>query len=127
MLMYRDGQFDFDEADLVFSLPAPKDTTKLELSNLIKMLEALVEILFGGEGPEQDVQLQQAVSQLPESVQQLLFYRTWWSFGCLTGVHYDFGRHSFLHIKGELKSHYFANQENRVQTVCKLIEDLNQF
>jgi len=127
MLMYREGLFDFEESPLEFTLPAAKEGEKLELANIIKMLEALVEILFSGEGPEQDALLQEAVVELPESIQQLLFYRTWWSFGCLMGVHYDFGRHSFLHIQGELKPHYFSNQENRVQTVCKLIEDLNNF
>jgi hypothetical protein len=81
-------------------------------------------VLFTEEGPEQDVLVLTTIAKLPPSIQQLIFYRTWKLFGCLQGVHYDFGRHSFLHLEGELKSHYFANNENRVQIVCKLNEDL---
>ena len=65
---------------------------------IIKNLESLVEMLFSEENSEQDALVQMTVSQLPDSIQQLIYYRTWQSFGCLEGVHYDFGRHSFLHL-----------------------------
>ena len=126
--MYREGAFDFEETPLDFSLvQLANGEGEAQLDTVIKLLESLVEVLFQPEGPEQDALVQETVSRLPESIQQLIFYRTWQSFGCLQGVHYDFGRHSYLHVEGELKHDYFANGENRVQIVCRLIEDLNNF
>jgi hypothetical protein len=67
MLMYREGLLDFDETPLSFTLPP--ENAKVELTNVIKMLEALVELLFGEETPEQDEVVQQTVGKLPDSVQ----------------------------------------------------------
>ena len=127
MLMYREGLFDFEETNLNLSLANNETEGKLKFEKLIELLEAVVQSLFTEEGPVQDELVQQAVSQLPDSIQQLIFYRTWKIFGCLQGIHYDFGRHSYLHLPGELKPHYYANAENRVGIVCKLIEELNNF
>ena len=81
-----------------------------------------MELLLSASGYSQEVKTN--FESLPACIQDVLCFKVWESFGKVQGIHYDFGRHSYLHIPGELNEAYYANPETRIQLVCQLLEDL---
>ena len=75
LLMYREGVFDFKDTQLKFDIVPLQNESSLE--NLIKLLETHVATLFAPESPDQEALTFQTFSLLPDSIQQVIFYRTW--------------------------------------------------
>ena len=81
-----------------------------------------MELLLTTEGYSDEIK--QSFEALPACIQDLICYKIWESFGKIEGIHNDFGRHSYLHLPGQLSETYFASPEIRVQLVCALIDEL---
>ena len=81
-----------------------------------------MEVLLSSEGFSEDVK--SSLEALPECIQEIICHKVWQSFGKIEGIHNDFGRHSYLHLQGQLSESYFASPESRVQIVCALIDEL---
>jgi hypothetical protein len=75
LLMYREGVFDFKDTSLKFDLVPQQN--ELSLENLIKLLENHVATFSAPESTDQEAITFQTFSLLPESIQQVIFYRTW--------------------------------------------------
>ena len=71
-----------------------------------------MEILLSTEGYSEDAK--QSFEALPSVIQNLICYKVWESFGKIEGIHMDFGRHSYLHLPGQLNEAYYASPENRI-------------
>ena len=71
-----------------------------------------MEKLFTNHGFNQEVV--DSFQLLPKSIQDLICYRIWESFGRIEGIHYDFGKHSYLHLPGELNEAYYSKPDYRI-------------
>ena len=58
--------------------------------------------------------VKQSFEALPACMQDLIAYRVWESFGKIEGIHNEFGRHSYLHLPGELNEAYFASPDIKI-------------
>ena len=76
------------------------------------MLETHMEFLFAHHDFDQTIV--DSFNSLPKSIQDLICFRTWESFGKIEGVHYDFGKHSYLHLQGELNEAYYSKPDYRI-------------
>ena len=95
-------------------------TQKLE--QLANQVEIHMEILLQSAGYSDEVK--QSFETLPQCIQDLICHKVWQLFGKIEGVHHDFGRHSYLHLPGELNEAYHASHENRIQILCTLLDEL---
>lgn len=71
-----------------------------------------MEMLLSTDGFSEDVKT--SFEAMPGCIQDLICYKVWESFGKIEGIHNDFGRHSYLHIPGQLNEAYYANPESRI-------------
>ena len=93
-----------------------------KLAQLTNQVELHMELLLSTEGYNDEVK--QSFEALPACIQDLIAYRVWVSFGKIEGVHNDFGRHSYLHLPGQLNEAYFARPDIKIQIVCTLLDEI---
>lgn len=98
------------------------DQLNQQLAELAQKVELHMETLLTAEGYSEQVKA--SFEALPACIQDVIAYRVWESFGKMQGIHNDFGRHSYLHLPGQLNEAYFANPESRIQIVCTLLDEL---
>ena len=85
-------------------------------------VELHMETLLAASGYSDDIK--SSFETMPACIQDLIGYKVWESFGKIEGIHNDFGRHSYLHLSGQLNEAYFMNPETRIQIVCTLLDEL---
>ena len=134
MLSYGEGSLSLQETSVTAQARDPLEEEKhsenaqstqeisRRLENLAQKVETHMEILLSTEGYSDEVK--RSFEELPACIQDIICYRVWHAFGKIEGIHYDFGRHSYLHLAGQLNEAYFASPEIRIQIVCALLDEL---
>lgn len=80
-----------------------------------------MESLFGGSSKE----IEETLHSLSKVIQDLIFYRAWDLKGRIHGIHFDFGRHSYMRTH-EIPEYYWMSDEERVNLLL-FIQERMQF